>query len=332
VTFVLVAGSTETAAIDGISAAGETPATMAHTPAADAEIVAYGRPVFAPIVPVSPAGCPTPGVVTRAVRDLVEFDLVVADAGMAGETAAPTVAFGDEPGGDIRSPEPVAEAGAIRESARAFAAAHPDDELVIGETIPGGTTTAMGVLRALGESYGVSSSLPANPLDLKREVVADALAASDLAAGDLDGQPTEAIRRAGDPTLAASLGLLEGALERGASVTLAGGSQMLAVAALARHAGVTERFEIATTSFVAADDGVGIRAAADALDISLQVTDPEFEPGEHVATDHYLDGVAKEGVGMGGALRLAESAGVPKSAVKERLFERYGALVEDNGV
>ncbi|MFC6737499.1 TIGR00303 family protein, partial [Halolamina salina] len=80
-TFVLVAGTTQTAAIDGISAAGETPASMAHTPAADAEILAYGRPVFAPIVPVSPAGCPTPGLVTRAVRDLVDFDLVVADAG-----------------------------------------------------------------------------------------------------------------------------------------------------------------------------------------------------------------------------------------------------------
>lgn len=49
-TFVLVAGTTETA-IDGISAAGETPTLLGHTPAADAEIVAYGQPVLAPIDP-----------------------------------------------------------------------------------------------------------------------------------------------------------------------------------------------------------------------------------------------------------------------------------------
>lgn len=41
---------------------------MAHTPSADAEILVSGRPVRAPVVPVSPTGCPTSDVVTRAVR------------------------------------------------------------------------------------------------------------------------------------------------------------------------------------------------------------------------------------------------------------------------
>ena len=39
---ILAAGTTETALIDGISAAGALPELMVHTPSADAEIVAYG--------------------------------------------------------------------------------------------------------------------------------------------------------------------------------------------------------------------------------------------------------------------------------------------------
>ena len=329
--FVLVAGATETATVDGISAAGENPTLMAHTPPADAELVAYGRPVFAPIVPVSPDGCPTPGLVTRAVRDLVDFEFVVANAGLAARTAAPVVTIGDSPGADIREPDPVPNARELYEMAREYAAGIPDDELVIAESIPGGTTTAMGVLRALGENYGVSSSLPANPLDLKHEVVADALTASDLEPGYLAGESVEAIRRMGDPTLAVSMGLLEGALDRGVDVTLAGGTQMLAAATLARHADITESFGVATTSFVANDDSVDVRGAAESLNVELHVTDPEFEEGEHVAMDHYLAGVAKEGVGMGGALHLAAEADVSMDAICERLIARYDDLVGNDG-
>ncbi|MUW15878.1 TIGR00303 family protein, partial [Halorubrum sp. CBA1125] len=65
-TLVVVAGTTATAAIDGISAAGADPTLRAHTPSADLEIVADGRPAPSSPVPVSPAGCPTPAVVTRA--------------------------------------------------------------------------------------------------------------------------------------------------------------------------------------------------------------------------------------------------------------------------
>jgi len=49
--FVLTAGTTRTAAIDGISAAGADPEAMVHTPAADAEILTYGTTVRAPAVP-----------------------------------------------------------------------------------------------------------------------------------------------------------------------------------------------------------------------------------------------------------------------------------------
>ncbi|MFC5969848.1 nicotinate mononucleotide-dependent phosphoribosyltransferase CobT [Halomarina salina] len=321
-TFALVVGTTETAAIDGISAAGANPALLDHTPSADAELVAYGTPVYAPTVPVSPGGCPTPALVTRAVRELVGFDLLVVDGGLSAPSAAPTVEVGATPGSDIREPTPVPDAAEIVDRARRVGRA-ADGPLVVGESVPGGTTTALGVLTALGEPFGVSSSLPTNPLELKRRVVEEALTASDLDAGSLAGSPVEAVARMGDPVLATVMGLVVGAAARDAPVTLAGGTQMVAAAALVRHAGVDHPLTLATTSFVDGDDSVDVRAAAEALDCRLSVTDPGFDRLDHAGLAHYSDGVGKEGAGMGGALALARTAGVEMASVRDRVVARY---------
>ena len=327
--FALAAGSTRTAAIDGISAAGADPTLMAYTPSADAEILAYGRPVRAPVVPVSPSGCPTPAVVTRAVRERVGFDALVVDAGLAEPTGAATVEVDAAPGADVREPVAVPDACGIFAAARRFGADLPADRLVLAETIPGGTTTAMGVLAALGERRAVSSSLPENPLDLKRDVVDDGLTASDLDPGDLAGQSTEAVRQMGDPVLATVSGLAVGALEADTEVVLAGGTQLATAGALVRHAGVTDPVELATTSFVAADETARIRGLAADADLDLTVTDPGFERRDtHPAMAAYLAGEAKEGVGMGGALSLAADADVGLDAVHDAVETVYDRVTE----
>ena len=65
--------------------------------------------------------------------------------------------------------------------------AKASDYLVIGESIPGGTTTALGVLTALGvDAEGkVSSTLPQNPHSLKSEVVKSGLKAAGEKFGSL---------------------------------------------------------------------------------------------------------------------------------------------------
>jgi uncharacterized protein (TIGR00303 family) len=324
---ILVAGTTRTAAIEGISAAGADPEAMAHTPSADAEIVTYGDVVRAPTVPVSPTGCPTPALVTRAARDVLGFDLTVVDGGLATPTAAPTVDLGADPGEDVREADPVPRAGAIYESAREFGRSLPDDELVLGETIPGGTTTAMGVLRALGEDFPVSSSLPDNPIERKREVVAEALAVADAEPGDFATDPIGAARHAGDPVLPAVAGLAAGALERGAEVTLGGGTQLLAAAAMLRHDGVEAPIRLATTSFLAAD--VALDPAVDRLDLDYAVTDPGFDRLEHVAARRYLAGEAKEGVGMGGALWLTDESDIYLTALRQQYVSRADPIVAE---
>jgi uncharacterized protein (TIGR00303 family) len=327
--FVVVAGNTETARIDGISAAGADGDVMVHTPSADLEIVTYGRPVQAPVVPVSPSGCPTPAVVTRAARELVGFETLAVDAGLARPTGSPTVAVGGEVGRDVRRSRPVPSASDTFEAARRFGRDLPDDELVVGETIPGGTTTALGVLTALGEHATVSSSLPDNPLALKRDVVDEALDASGLSAGDTAGNPVETVRRVGDPVLAAVAGLVVGATASDTSVTLAGGTQMATAAALARHADVDAPLSLATTAFVADDESAAIHELADDLDLTVTVTDPGFDARDHPAMDAYLAGEAKEGVGMGGALALVDRADVSMASLRERIVTVYDRLVTD---
>ncbi|MFU8870105.1 nicotinate mononucleotide-dependent phosphoribosyltransferase CobT [Natronococcus sp.] len=314
---VLAAGATETALIDGISAAGAAPELMAHTPAADAEILVYGEPTAAPVVPVSPTGCPTPAAVTRAVREVVGFDLTVVDAGLAEPTAAPTVDLEAEAGADVREPVAVPEAEGLFERAREVSRDLSDDDLLLGETIPGGTTTALGALTALGEPGGVSSSLPENPLERKRRVVERGLEESGLEPGDCEDAPLRAIRAVGDPVQAAVAGIAAGALEDGTRVILAGGTQMVAVAALLRHAGIDSPLEVATTSFVADEQGEALPEACDRLDCELTVTDPGFDGRDHVAMARYCAGEAKEGVAMGGALSLVPDGEM--GAVRDRL-------------
>jgi len=308
---MLVAGSTRTAAIDGLSAAGASAALRLHTPSADAELVRYGRLVRAPVLPVSPTGCPTPALVTRAVVDLLGLDTLVCDGGMAKPTGAPTVDFGAKPGHDIREPDPVRTAPGVFAAAKAFGERVADDHLVVGETIPGGTTTALGVLRALGEPYPVSSSLPDNPLARKEAVVEAAFEASDISPGQAAHRPELAVRFAGDPVLAVVAGLCVGARASGTRVTLAGGTQLVAAAALVRHAGCLDTLELATTSYLA--ESVDLEPAVTGLDLDLTVTDPGFEDARlaQYAT------VGREGAAMGGALALADRAG-ELDAVEDR--------------
>lgn len=317
VRFTVVAGNTRTAAIDGISAAGATADLRRHTPAADLEIVEFGEPLRAPVTPVSPSGCPTPAVVTRAVLERLDVEFTAVDAGLAAPTGTVTVDLDGAPGRDIRERMAVPEAATVFDSAREFGVAITADELLVGETIPGGTTTAMAVLRALGERSAVSSSLPENPLALKREVVDEALAASGLAGAEA-ADPVEAIRAVGDPVLAGAAGTVVGAMDAGVAVTLAGGTQLAAVAAIVRHSGVDGPLTLATTTYLAADDSADVQGLAASLDLDLLVTDPGFDRGKHPALAQYADGVAKEGVGMGGVLALARRRGVPMDRIRGR--------------
>lgn len=326
---VVVAGSTETAAVEGITAAGADPAARERTPSVDAEVCAYGRPCSTETIPTSPSGTPTPAVVTRAATQAASVPVSVVDGGLAAPTLAPVVPTDASPGGDIRAPTPVPDARAIVARGETIGRRLPGDRLVIGETIPGGTTTALGVLTALGEPTAVSSSLPENPLERKRAVVETGLAASDLSRGEAAGEPVAAVRSMGDPVLAAVYGIARGATDAGRPAVLGGGTQLATVAAMLAHAG-RDPPPVATSSFVAADESAGIDRLTDAVGATLRVTDPAFDDRpDHPATAGYLAGEAKEGVGMGGALDLIESSDTTMAALREQIVAVYDDLLVD---
>jgi len=314
---VLVGGTTETARIDGISAAGADPELMAQTPAVDLELLEYGESAGRS-VPVSPSGCPTPAVVTRAVRELLGFDVLGVDAGLASEARVPTVDLGGAIGADIREPQVVPSAADIVAAGKRVGR-NLGEDVLIGESIPGGTTTAMGVLSVLGERASVSSSLPDNPTALKERVVAEGLEASGLGPGAAAGEPIRAVEAMGDPVLAGVLGLTVGAVESGTDVTLAGGTQLAAAAALVRHAGSDAPLSLSTTTFVAADESAAIRSLAAELALDLTVTDPGFDRRDHPALAGYVAGEAKEGVGMGGALAGCATTEIGMAAVRDQV-------------
>ena len=302
---IVVAGSTQTAAIEGITAAGASPSLVAHTPAADAEVLVHGRPTRSAILPVSPSGCPTPAVVTHAAAGLTNTPVTVVDAGMATASGAPTVQLGRTPGADIRTGESVPGGRALFDAGRRYGRSVKDNTVVLGETIPGGTTTALAVRMALGLTVPASSSLRQNPLRKKQQICERALSAAGLNGSDADRDPIMVATRVGDPVLLALTGIAQGALEMGTEVILGGGTQLVTVIAMLRALGVTDRLLLTTTPYLL-EDVPSLPAAMRAYDCDVRAADPAFDQPGAGPLGAYTAGVAKEGAGMGGSLWIAQ--------------------------
>ena len=165
--FSFVISYTETSEIPGITVAGADPDFIKFTPPADAEFLHYGFCKSIDVIPMTPDGKPTPALLTKTALESASIPQVVINAGSKiapklpyFETGLP---FGRnisvEPGLDKSSVVRAIDYGRI--VGRALASC--TDCLVIGESIPGGTTTALAVLKGLGVDARVSSSMPKNP-------------------------------------------------------------------------------------------------------------------------------------------------------------------------
>lgn len=312
--FCCVLAYTETCLIPGLSAAGVSDALRPLTPAADAEVVLLGRAVCLPRLPSDPTGAAGPSGITRAA--LGAAGLVPRFVGL-GLPVWPVVDCGrlsDSAGADIRSGRAVPQARGLFELGRALGRelGRDHESLIVAESVPGGTTTALSVLLALGYASDgrVSGSTPGNAHVLKSEVARAALHAAGLHPGDARSAPLEAMAAVGDPMQPVASGMLVGAAERGCPVLLAGGSQMIAVAAVARaHAGeeALEGVAIGTTRWViddAAADVAGLVRDVSAR-LPLLGANLDFKRSRRPELRPYEGGLVKEGVGAGGAALAA---------------------------
>lgn len=310
--FLITIGTTETSKIPGLSGAGASPELTEYTPASDVEFMVLGdvrcTDTAAETV-VGDAAAPTPARLTKAALQLANIPFVIIDAGSKIKPDIEYVSFGKEYGRDIRTGKGILNPLEIFENGKDLGSelSNRHEMLIIGESIPAGTTTALGVLKALGYEANekVSGSMPHNPHDLKSQVVNEGLENAGIKPGEADAM--QAIGAVGDPTLPAIAGLVLGS---DIPIILAGGTQMAAVCAIIKSIQPSfdfSRINLATTVFVAGDETADLFGILEQIDdnITVNVVDPRFEESEHKGLQNYLKGFVKEGAGAGGAMFTA---------------------------
>lgn len=238
--------------------------------------------------------------------------------------------MGNGPGADIRTGKAVPNAQQIIDNARKVGKeiAAESEYLVIGETTPAGTTTALGVLRALGmDTKNVtSSSMAENPQALKDKVVMEGLQKAGIN-GKCDA--LKAIEAVGDPMMAATIGLVQGA--QIIPVILAGGTQMAVVSILISKMMDMSKMDLAlsTTRWVAEDSTssiFGILKSA-GVNIPVLVDNLSFARSKYPRLLAYEKGMVKEGVGSGGIAAATMLKGVPKEKIEDTVEFIYSKMV-----
>jgi uncharacterized protein (TIGR00303 family) len=334
--FICTIATTETGKIPGLSAAGANPDFTDFTPPADAELLLLGKCKSIQGVPITPDGIPTPGLITMSALGLAEIPVLVVNAGVKVKPQIPFVDLGGNSGRDIRTGNSVDNVEEVIERAKILGEnlAKTADYLVIGESIPGGTTTALGVLSALGvNAQGkVSSTLPLNPHNLKAEVVAAGLKAAKEKFGSLKNNPIKAISCVGDPMMAAMAGLVIGGARQG-PVLMAGGTQMTAILAVINglSPGSLCNVAVGTTRWVAKDKNSDICGIIKQFcEVPVLAADLDFGSSEYPGLQIYEIGLVKEGVGAGGssiAAMAKTGRGVTKDILLKEIERNYAQLM-----
>lgn len=318
--FCGILANTMLSTVPGISGAGPSPAGTLLTPAMDAELILKGSITSMPGNPNTPTGCPTPAVITRAMMELTGIVPLFINAGLAQPPSVPCLEMYGSPGGDPRNGDAVPNATALFECGR-WAGTYlsgASDLLVLGESIPGGTTTALCILRALGYDAAVSSSFVENPVSLKEKVCTSVLA---RVLSDGVSDPLTLARYAGDPMMPVAAGIASA--YRGKMI-LAGGTQMLAVAAIMR-AMCFPLPAVVTTVYVREDVTANMATLAAAIGIETHYVDPGFHDLGHNGLARYCKGEVKEGMGAGGAMALAAILGHSPDAIRSKILETASA-------
>jgi uncharacterized protein (TIGR00303 family) len=334
--FSCVIGVTETAKIQGISAAGANPEITDYTPPADVELLHLGKCKCIPGVPVTPDGIPTPALITMSALNLADIPTLVVSAGLRIKPQIPYVEIGGCPGKDIRTGKALDNAEEVVSRAKILGEnlSKTADYLVVGESIPGGTTTALSVLLAMGvDAKGkVSSSMPMNPHELKIKTAQEALKAANIKEGQFCDDPVAAVSAVGDPMQPAAAGLIVGAAKN-VPVIMAGGTQMAAVLAVVAglNKDILDNVAIGTTRWIVNDKTSDIRGLVSKIaDVPVLAADLDFSQSQFDGLKAYEAGVVKEGVGCGGAATAAilKSKGeITKNTLLEQIEHNYKQLV-----
>ncbi|MBW4547716.1 MAG: TIGR00303 family protein [Symplocastrum torsivum CPER-KK1] len=357
-----ILGFTATGLIPGISAAGATPSDREYTAIADAEFLVNGvtsKPQY-PLPPLTAGASPV--LISRAVVEALDIPIYLFNAGLLHPLAVPAIDLGGVPAKCVTSGNALPlntvkqlfEQGVKWGQQLAIAA---DGYLIISECVVGGTTTALSVLTGLGiDAVGkVNSSHPNCNHTQKWDVVqiglrkwAEREMGRDLSSiipsphhpitSSSSVDPLRLVAAVGDPMQIVAAGMAIAASCR-CGVLLAGGTQMLAVYALAEalasRASLMNQYSLAwqpeqvvvgTTRWVAEDstgDTVGL--ARKIGTVPLLATELSFATSCYPQLQAYEQGYVKEGVGAGGC---AIAAYLYRGWSQIQLLQAIESLVE----
>jgi len=332
--FLLCMSNTKTANIEGITQAG-IPGMLHLTPTLDAEFIAIGEVRSLGSIAETPKGVPTPALITRAVHLLYPFrEIEMVDLGLE---ITPKLehfkrySFGIAPSGSINEGASI-PAEEVFEKGVQFAQdlVLQSDYIILGESVPAGTTTALATALALGYDAQdkFSSSFKNAPYGIRARVVDQALSRI----GENDDL-FDTLSKVGDNMLIFNAGLILGLQNRDIPIVLAGGTQMACVLLVVNRILQmmegeldTSKIALCTTKWVAEDTSSDIKALLEMNDFSINAyyADFDFSLTDHPALKLYDEGEAKEGVGAGGALMYALLNGITKDSITRKVESFLG--------
>jgi len=327
-TFMLALSNTKTANIQGITQAG-IPGMIHLTPTLDSEFLCTGEVRSLDNIAETPKGVPTPALLTRGVHLLAPYGRIeLLNLGLENK---PKIDYFTLYNFDIKPSQSIAkganiDAQAIFQKGVEFGQNYQcqDEYIILGESVPSGTTTATAT--AIGLKYKVadcfSSSFKDVPNDIKDKTLK-------LALSHLENKDDifEVLSKVGDNMLIFNAGFILG-LNNKTKIVLAGGTQMACVLlvvdrVLKLMGGTMETSNLAlcTTKWVAEDKNSDIKSILELLRFPIHAyySDFDFSLTEHPALKLYDQGEAKEGVGAGGALMYGFLNGLSKEQITKQV-------------
>ncbi len=331
--FVCVLGFTETALIPGISAAGATPESRRYTALADAEFLINGpnpHPVYA--LPPLTAGA-SPVLITRALTQACGWPIYLFNAGLPAVPSVPMVDLGGKPSRCLTTGQAMSlnQVQSLWAQGLAWGKSLGESHgyLIISECVVGGTTTALAVLEGLGfpARHRIGSSHVQSNQSQKWQIVQ-----AGFEHLPSNYSPWDLLVAVGDGMQVVAAGLLVSASQR-CGVMLAGGSQMVAVYALAQALAADQnlawepsRVVIGTTRWIVEDFSADVRGLASEVGVSLLATQLNLGQSQFTALQAYERGFVKEGVGAGGT---AIAASLNHHWTTEQIAQAVESIAED---
>lgn len=329
-TFLLALSNTYTANIDGITQAG-IPGMIHLTPTLDSEFLCSGEVRSLDDVAKTPKGVPTPALITRAVHLLKPYkNIELLNLGLE---VRPKLDYFKIHEFDIKTSNSIRTGAKIDaqnifqkgiEFGQNYTAS--SDYIILGESVPSGTTTAKATAMALGydcEDY-FSSSFKDVPNNIRNSTIEEAL--KNINQND---DIFSILGKVSDNMLIFNAGFILG-LNNKTKIILAGGTQMACVLLVVNKILEvmqgkieTSNLSLWTTSWVANDQNSDIEKLLGMLNFKVNAfySDFNFSLSDHPALKLYDEGEAKEGVGAGAALIYAMLNGLTKDEITKKVEE-----------